>query len=154
MNDDSFISRLVDETYQILEERTDDVAGQLQQYLKNKTFYLNSRQIIFQRIEYLPSSSCFRIKLNDCSLDIPRNWSFFDTLYRALQQESDCALRISRQTDDDKLVGIFDTILPYRCELIFFVNNAQTFFLCLPINDREIGQEIRNFFQQSHKIAA
>lgn len=154
---DSFISKLLEETYQSLP--ASEVARSsmdLHEYFISKVApvtdeidegdkFIKESGLSYYSFVYNPHSQCFRLKINDYLFDFPINWSVFSKI---LEQKW---IEIDQSNDDDMLLQAIASIVPSRpTKLALALNATGGGYVILGQNSQElIFRNLRNVFSST-----
>ncbi len=121
LKEDVFIQKLLEETYEFLpENETAKDPSDLLSYFNvcnaNQASLISLEKLkstlsagymhSYFELGYNSSLKCFRLKMGETVLDIPRNWGVFSNVYQSIQEGKNTIITINSKNDVDGLLEV------------------------------------------------
>ena len=127
--ENKFFDRLLEETFdhqnkelQPKQELEGEFLVQVEQFIqRNEDSQIN--------LSYRPSSGCYRVMVNNETLDFPKNWSIFSKLHQAGNSGEDFFCLLSEKDDSDHVLEILSQLLQTDIDGIILVKKRKAFMV-------------------------
>ncbi len=156
-NDDTFMSRLIEETYtEPLEKDQSENVFDLRNYFEkrlNQVDHLSLKDYLGQHLLTCKSltlssiTKCYRLIINEFILDFPSNWSIFAEIDKVN------LICLDPSEDQDSLLDIFSEVSGSYWSIALFRENEDVQLVFVPeLESREHFNWMKNYFEK--KIVA
>lgn len=112
-NENDFISQLVDETYHDAQMHESDNVVSIEDYF-NQRSEVCELSLSPAEIKITSFKTMYRFEFGTRVMDVPRNWSIFQTL------EYDCSYQLDKLNQGSEfLLDVFESFLETKLEVLF-----------------------------------
>jgi hypothetical protein len=156
-NDDTLISKLISETYlEGSEKESPSATGDLRNYFERKlnevdfisiSDYLSQHNLSVSNLIFQSATQCYRLVLNESTIDFPSNWSIFNEI------KTENLVYLDQSLDQDFLLDIFSELNGDFYNLALVKDEIDVKLIYLPeIASREHLQWFRGFFEKKNQL--
>lgn len=153
-NDDTFISKLLTETYTESHEDSPNAVVDLRNYFERKlnevdfnsiNDYLGQHNLSMSNVVFQSKTQCYRLVLNESVLDFPSNWSIFKDI------KNEDLVYVDQSLDQDFLLDIFSELNGAFFNLALVKDNKEVKLVYLPEEaSKDHIQWFRGFFEKKN----
>ncbi|MBC7427531.1 MAG: hypothetical protein H7336_02895 [Bacteriovorax sp.] len=156
-NDDTLISKLISETYtDNADKESPSAVSDLRNYFEKKlnevdflsiNDYLVQHDLSMSNLVFQTATECYRLVVNEATLDFPSNWSIFREI------KSEDLVYVDQSLDQDFLLDIFSELNGSFFNLALVKDNTDVKLIYLPEEaSKDHIQWLRGFFEKKNQI--
>lgn len=156
-NEDTLISKLIEETYtESVEKDQPNTFVDLRKYFEKRLNevdfnsiddYLDQHHLTHQELSFQKRSSCYRLVFKQSTLDFPSNWSIFKDI------GSSDLIYLDQSLDQDFLLDIFSELCGSFQNIALVRENEQVQLIFLTgENSHDHVKWMRNYFEKRNTV--